>query len=524
MDNQGAVAMLRCRRCRKGFVDATCLHPIVPDDNTEAAGTCSVWHMNVDTLPEWILTSVHQAQWAVGKLNCENCGARLGGFNFLNSTKCPCGQQSSVHLSKSRVDQDHKHSLHVVRPQTTRGRGGPGCLKGEPGGSHSEQDRSEVGEDFLVGSQLCCTSVSRLNAESQPITTHPDAFYQLADIRATQSVPLSSPSIVSHRKSGARGRLEPSCSSDSQTGPVEETEGEVRTRTEQLHPSPGLSYTPHLLATSIIRSPTCLSPLTREAPGSPLLSLRGPGVSHIPGEQEEDVEEDVEEERWGTPTELQAQLVAANASPALQRFSKREKNRLKSQRRKQRKKERWLHSQEQSVTGLLTDSEEVDREGYTCAVCLDVYFSPYSCHPCGHIFCEPCLRTLAKNRPANTPCPLCRTLISHTLFQKELNQTAKTFFPKVYHSRKHNFQKANCAKLPLPNCQKRFRIFWGYQRQEAPGRWWHFAPAGFALDALDLADMRGWFFDIDLVIIYIHSVNWILALLVLCLLAYFFLS
>uniref|UniRef100_A0A4W5R2R9 Ring finger protein 180 n=1 Tax=Hucho hucho TaxID=62062 RepID=A0A4W5R2R9_9TELE len=343
MDNPGAVAMLRCRKCRKGFVDTTCLHPIVPDDNTTAAGTCSIWHMNVDTLPEWILTSVHQAQWTVGKLNCENCGARLGGFNFLNSTKCPCGQESTVHLSKSRVDHDHKRYLRVVRPQTMRGRGGPGCLKGEPGGSHSEQDRSEVGEDFLVGSQLCCTSVSHHNAESRPITTHPDAFFQLADIRATQTVPLSSPSIVSHTKSGARGRLEPSCSSGSQTGPVEVTEGEVRTGAEQLPHSPVVSYTPHLFATSIIRSPTCLSPLTREAPGSPLLSLRGPGVSHISGEQEEAVEE----ERRGTPTELQAQLVANNASPALHRFSKREKNRLKSQRRKQRKKERWLHSQEQ---------------------------------------------------------------------------------------------------------------------------------------------------------------------------------
>uniref|UniRef100_A0A8C8CPQ8 E3 ubiquitin-protein ligase RNF180 n=1 Tax=Oncorhynchus tshawytscha TaxID=74940 RepID=A0A8C8CPQ8_ONCTS len=393
-----------------------------------------VWHMNVDTLPEWILTSVHQAQWTVGKLNCGNCGARLGGFNFLNNTKCPCGQESTVHLSKSRVDQDHKRYLH-----------------------------------------LCCTSVS-----------------------PTQSVPLSSPSIVSHTKFGARGRLEPSCSSGSQTGPVEVTEGEVRTGTEQLPYSPVVSYTPHLFATSIIRSPTCLSRLTREA---------------------------VEEERRGTPTELQAQIVANNASPTIQRFSKKEKNRLKSQRRKQRKKERWLHSQEQSVTGLLTDSEEVDREGYTCAVCLDVYFSPYSCHPCGHIFCEPCLRTLAKNRPANTPCPLCRTLISHTLFQKELNQKAKTFFPKVYHSRKHNFQKSNYAKLPLPNCPKRFRIFWGKVYCGCVAwRWWHFAPAGFALDALDLADMRGWFFDIDLVIIYIHSVNWILALLVLCFLAYLFLS
>ena len=67
------------------------------------------------------------------------------------------------------------------------------------------------------------------------------------------------------------------------------------------------------------------------------------------------------------------------------------------------------------------DDEDVsagDREGYICAVCLDVYFSPYMCHPCNHIFCEPCLRTLAKNSPTNTPCPLCRTIITHVFFQK----------------------------------------------------------------------------------------------------------
>lgn len=64
----------------------------------------------------------------------------------------------------------------------------------------------------------------------------------------------------------------------------------------------------------------------------------------------------------------------------------------------------------------------------------------------------------------------------------------------------------------------------GYQRQAAAGRRWQFAPAGFTLDALDLADMRGWLFDIDLVIIYIHSVNWILAFLLLCFLVYFFFS
>ncbi|CAB1332695.1 unnamed protein product, partial [Coregonus sp. 'balchen'] len=361
---------------------------------------------------------------------------------------------------------------------------------GKPGGSQSEQNRS--GEDFLVGSQLCCTSVSRLNAESRPFTTHPEAFYQLTDIRATQSVPLSSPRIVSHRKSGARGRLEPSCSSGSQTGPLDDTEGEGSRLTREG---------PSMLEAEKQQQQGSVEPsgesLQQEdlAPGSPLLSLRMPGVSHITWEQEE-----VEEERWGISTELQVQPVATNAYPAPQRLSKREKNRLKSQRRKQRNEECCLHSQEQSVTGLLTDSEEEDREDYTCAVCLDVYLSLYSCNPCGHIFCEPCLRTLAKNRPANTTCPLCRTLISHTLFQKELNQSAKTFFPKVYHTR-------NCAKWPLPNCRKR------YQMHVAPGRWWHFAPAGFTLDALDLTDMGGWLFDIDHVIIYIHSVNWILALL-----------
>lgn len=66
----------------------------------------------------------------------------------------------------------------------------------------------------------------------------------------------------------------------------------------------------------------------------------------------------------------------------------------------------------------LLDSEEADREAMTCAVCLDIYFSPYSCHPCDHVFCEPCLRMLTKNRPTNTPCPLCRTIISHTSFHQ----------------------------------------------------------------------------------------------------------
>lgn len=72
----------------------------------------------------------------------------------------------------------------------------------------------------------------------------------------------------------------------------------------------------------------------------------------------------------------------------------------------------------QTVSWNLTSSDEEEKEGCTCAVCLDVYFKPYMCQPCSHVFCEPCLRTLAKSWASNTPCPLCRTLISHVIFQE----------------------------------------------------------------------------------------------------------
>ncbi|XP_063753990.1 E3 ubiquitin-protein ligase RNF180 [Eleginops maclovinus] len=218
------------------------------------------------------------------------------------------------------------------------------------------------------------------------------------------------------------------------------------------------------------------------------------------------------------------------------RMSKREKNRIKCLRRRQRRRERWRQSQlqesRQSSTGNPSsssseDDEDLsagDREGFICAVCLDVFFSPYMCHPCNHVFCEPCLRTLAKNSPTNTPCPLCRTIITHVFFQKELNQTAKTFFPKEYLSRKQNFQKANCAKWPLPSCRKLFRIFGGFQRPSSTIARRQFPHGGgYRLDALDFEDdSRGWRFDMDMVIIYIYSVNWVIGFFIFCFLCYIF--
>ncbi|XP_072353056.1 E3 ubiquitin-protein ligase RNF180 isoform X3 [Scyliorhinus torazame] len=155
-------------------------------------------------------------------------------------------------------------------------------------------------------------------------------------------------------------------------------------------------------------------------------------------------------------------------------LSKRQRNKLKSLKRKQRRRERWYQSklkeQKQTSSSNLTTSGDEDeikwkKEGYICAVCLDIFFSPYMCYPCHHIFCEPCLRTLAKDNPTNTPCPLCRTAITRVFFQTELNNTMKHLFSEEYLARRQSFQKASCAKWPLPSCRRLFRVLGG-QMQE----------------------------------------------------------
>ncbi|XP_077089104.1 E3 ubiquitin-protein ligase RNF180 isoform X1 [Siphateles boraxobius] len=438
---------LRCRKCRRCLIDSTSLLKVVI--SREAAATCNVWHLNVESLPDWILSSVGQVNWTVGKLNCQYCGARLGGFNFINCSKCTCGHETTVHLSKSRVDQDLNPLVLLTRPGRTR--------------EHTRRRNNEV--------------------ESLP---------QTMSLAPSPSTTLNFSCAVSHVIS-AETQLEVEASEEPQILENVERGTDVSLPPElplQLYDDQESLEEQHVGSASQSRTP-----LDRAVDPEGVRLMEEPSRNILP-----------------------------NVEPKL---DKREKNRLKSLRRKRRKKERWIQRQQEAkdmaMKWDLTGSDDEEREGYTCAVCLDVYYSPYKCHPCSHVFCEPCLRTLAKNRPSNTPCPLCRTLISHVLFQEELNQTTKTCFPKVYHSRHEIFQKINYLKWPLPNCPKRFRIFWGFPRHGGPASRWQFPHRAFGLDALDLGDMWGWPFDIDFVIISIYSLHWVMAFIVFCGLCYFLL-
>ncbi|XP_036070376.1 E3 ubiquitin-protein ligase RNF180 isoform X2 [Oryzias melastigma] len=431
--------MLRCRKCRRAIIHSGCLSKA---SDESSAAVCSIWHVNVEQLPEWILSSVHQSHWTAGRLNCQNCRARLGGFNFVNRTVCPCGLDAAVHLSKSRVDQDHKHCVLLVQPRSSRlGRGQNRLLTD----SFQGDEASELRGVALDALQLHCAAAA---PRSRPV----EGTLPLGDSEDTQMFSFSPLYCIPHRRCSLEEDGDFSlcfCPSGlSAVDPPWSVPSVSHSSSQQVNTEVVFESGPELSAASTVpwqglqMLPQESS--VHEAVSGSVLLLRKTSGSNRAAEQE---------------------VLASPSSLALT-LSRREKNYLKSQRRKERRRERWLHRQleeeeEEPVRNRLLDSEEADREAMTCAVCLDIYFSPYSCHPCDHVFCEPCLRMLTKNRPTNTPCPLCRTIISHTSFHQEFNHTSKTLFPKVYSSRQISFRNSSCAKFPLPSLRKNFSTFWG---------------------------------------------------------------
>ncbi|KAG7498949.1 hypothetical protein JOB18_025237 [Solea senegalensis] len=476
--------MLRCRKCRKGVIDSTCLTTQEQATDEGSAAVCSIWHVNVDALPQWILTSLHQAQWTAGKLNCLNCGARLGGFNFVNRSKCPCGRDTNVHLSKSRVDSDHKHYTFIVRPRDTRletSRALPPTVDSE----NNEDSLSVAGpSDASDGKNIPSFPLSRLHCVShrRRCSVEDDATFRsscfcTSGVRERRVVDLT----TADRQTDDESTLLPVSRPSTQ-----------ETDTDDVFAVTSLASGGRQLQTVEAVESSMETTTVHQEDSDSTLFLRG-----------------------RTAEDEGTELRASSASRSL---SRREKNRLKSQRRKQRRRERWLLSQQQADVDNDGEEEEKeeDRENLTCTVCLDVYFRPHSCEPCGHVFCELCLRTLAKNRHTKTTCPLCRTLISHTDLHTELDQAAKTSFPKVYLACQQNFTNTLSAKWPLPSGRKRF---WVVRRPAVTQRsHWHLFHGNFRFRFSHFATVC--LLYAALVVVYFIFSDWTITLLLVCILMF----
>lgn len=103
---------IKCKNCRKNvlsnpsFVD-------IENHTTDEINSCepcvsdSLLFISEDSLPEKIKNKIEDANWTKGRINCENCGTRLGGFDFISGTKCSCTSNVSlppVHFIKSKLD------------------------------------------------------------------------------------------------------------------------------------------------------------------------------------------------------------------------------------------------------------------------------------------------------------------------------------------------------------------------------------------------------------------------------------
>uniref|UniRef100_A0A4W3K5E9 E3 ubiquitin-protein ligase RNF180 n=2 Tax=Callorhinchus milii TaxID=7868 RepID=A0A4W3K5E9_CALMI len=590
---------LRCWKCRRFVLDANSLassHGELPSTVQKSAEkatvqkVCNVWHVNLEALPGWIITEIDKGQWTIGKLHCFHCGARLGGFNFVSSATCPCGQKVTVHVCKSRTDYEPPHLIrigkstkvkfpqkveHIYKLPTVEN-----MENGEENSlTHYRQNellhqvkKMELGR---VTDALCLETRSHrrgvLEADSNEL--HFKAANPQPCSSASQPVRARCTMKAFHRKShsldfssqdskdaaisfpgvhGLRSRTS-SCgitmqqineiASPRQAPLVEAVNLQLPVNEE---PNVFVSENQHNLEVDLsshlpsfgngfIAEGQELGPGPSVQRHSNNVSARIRGWSLDTSTEENDMTEQEEEGRDGATGNPRSDSIPCLSlrSPLDERIlSKRERNRLKSLKRKQRRRERWhqskLHEQQQTSSANMTSTDDEDdlkweKEGYICAVCLDIFFSPYVCYPCHHIFCEPCLRTLAKDNPANTPCPLCRTVITRVFFQTELNNTMKSLFSKEYLARRQSFQKASCAKWPLPGCRRFFRVLGGFGRHSDTITRRQFPHGAYRLDSMDFEDdNRGWRFDMDMVIIYIYSVNWVIGFIIFCFLCYFF--
>ena len=85
-----------------------------------------------------------------------------------------------------------------------------------------------------------------------------------------------------------------------------------------------------------------------------------------------------------------------------------------------------------------------------CPVCLDLLHEPFQVDPCGHIFCEPCLRRLGQKNPMNCTCPLCRTKIFFCKHQTQMAREIREQQQQLYMKRKKFERSTPVFQYPLP--------------------------------------------------------------------------
>ncbi|KAM5193250.1 E3 ubiquitin-protein ligase RNF180 isoform 2-T2 [Mantella aurantiaca] len=470
--------LLRCWKCRKCIANSDCLiwdgectHCQKGVHSSIYQGACNIWHVEAEKSPPWIKGEIEKVHWTAGKLNCPYCRSRIGAFNFFNRTKCTCGHPVIVRLCKSKIDVGFSvaepNLVPSPLPVFTREKNCSNknrCGMMEPFRRKWDQTFCTVDQYKPPSGLLMEALCLEVPAPNKYIR---QAFIKTTHLKESNSVSRESRRACSeysfHRKSRSLDltfKKMPKPNGNVMILQMNQRPSEVSTLSSSSADQPSFSNRPLARLTefsgnmSTVQNDLFLTRITYEESSTTTLST---SISNVPPR----------EFFQSTAESTSAQVLQAaptRSAGTNQRLTKRDIKRLKHLRRKQRKREKWLFEHGQiNISNLRSEDEDdediPEKESYTCAVCLDVYFNPYMCYPCRHVFCEPCLRTLARDNPSRTPCPLCRAIIAIAHFQTDLSKSSAALFPNEYLKRKKSFQRASCAKWPLPSCNRIFRVF-----------------------------------------------------------------
>ncbi|XP_040565840.1 uncharacterized protein [Lepeophtheirus salmonis] len=108
-------------------------------------------------------------------------------------------------------------------------------------------------------------------------------------------------------------------------------------------------------------------------------------------------------------------------------------------------------------------------EDLICPICLDLFYLPHKVIPCGHIFCETCLRRLGWEDPMFSLCPMCRIQICNCELQEELSQKIKDEHDDIYTKRRDMESTSEVFEYPLPWKPSWKSLITGRGREENEG-------------------------------------------------------
>ncbi|XP_052212108.1 E3 ubiquitin-protein ligase RNF180-like [Dreissena polymorpha] len=397
------MAVVRCRKCRYDLQigDAVIIeNKDCNADTSTDSGQFSVWYLDVDRAPEWIQLEITDASWTKGKLVCPKCNGRLGSFDFLVDRRCYCENHAvpSVHLLKSRVDYFRKQDIPVVR--------------------NKGQIRTRRVKEFQMGVSPGENSATLdLINNSSTVIDHTWSFMPSCESeRDTLDIGVAS-SLPLYMNKSSQEKPETGDAEDNNGLMINSIKMKTRLSTENIElPS-------HFEHSENSRSKFGLRKRSQKLCSQTSESVMQPGNIEGRGLNRQLCQGDnINYERA-----RKDQAVRSNLFEVLQETTSKDESEV----------------EEAEV--------EIPSE-FSCPVCLELFYQPHECRPCLHVFCEHCLRDICKQKPVNTPCPLCRKLIDSCHPCKETIARIRQELPGPYKERKQELQrlKKTTKFYPLP--------------------------------------------------------------------------